>query len=186
MSNLKMRNLKWQDSKKFTRQRGYGLLEISIGILVVGLALAAVAAGVTKMLANQRVNGEVALVQEVSTAIQKNYHQRSSFTGISTAVEAQKGVFPETMVDKASWTVANRWGGAYTVASAAGGTRFTLTATSVKDYECRSIIPQLDGVTYTVSVGGTTVKAANATTDDALLTANCNGGANTIVYEFTK
>lgn len=43
--------------------------------------------------------------------------------------------------------------------------------------------PQLDGVTYSVSVGGTTVKAANAITDDALLTANCNGGANTIVYE---
>lgn len=178
--------LDFRAKKHFYRQRGYSLLEISIGILIIGLALSAIAAGVTKMLGNQRVNAEVALVQEIATAIQKNFHQRSNFTGISTATEAKKGVFPETMVDKTSWVVSNRWGGTYTLASVAAGARFSLTATGVKDYECRSMIPMLDGVTYSVTVGGTSVKAANAETSDTALVGACVNGSNTIVYEFTK
>lgn len=168
-------------------QRGYTIVELSIVMVVVGVIIAGISLGVVKLLASNRANDETKMLQQVVSTIQKHFANYADYSTISTSNEVKSGTFPDNLSNITAGTEANRWGGAVTLAASGGNARFTLTTTNVPSYECREVIPQLDGFTYTVSVNGSSVKAAGASTNQSSLLTACNSTTlNTIVYEFTK
>lgn len=168
------------------RQSGFTLVELIIVILIGGLILAGVAAGVSKAMSGQRANAEIAEIQNVSTSIKKIYSNKSSYSGITLTGLINMNAFPPERVSGGA--VYNRWGGAVTVVAAGtGNVNFTLTYPSVPTSECLDIIPQLESVVDSVTVAGTSVKASGAALDVSALGTQCNSSATvSIAYTFTK
>lgn len=169
-------------------QRGFTLIELGI-VVVIGSILLAVALTIaTTVLADNRANDELKEVPLIVTRIQKLYNNRSSFLGLTTTLAIAQNAFPGNRVTSAT-TVTNRWGGAITVlpatiATAADGVAATYT--QVPKSECLAVVPQLDSVVRTVTVGGTAVKADGAATDLTALGTQCATAPTTVVYTFSK
>lgn len=172
---------------KSSRQKGFTLTEFMIVMVLGGLVIAGVAAGVSRALGSTRSNSEIGDLQQVFTSIQKIYANKANYSGVTLTTLINLNAFPTTWVSGAN--VNNRWSGSMTVAAATISTAndaLAVTSTGVPDYECKEVIPQLDGVTRIVTVNGTQVKANNAATDSAALGTNCAGGSNSIVYTIGK
>jgi prepilin-type N-terminal cleavage/methylation domain-containing protein len=174
------------------KQKGFTLVETIIVILIGGLILAGIASGVNKAMGGQRSNSEISHVQSMSTAVKKIYAGRATYNGLSNTVARQMNAVPGEFFGAAAGDITNRWGGTVTVAPVAlsgiNDAGFTMTVTNVPEFECKEVIPALDSVTLSVTVGGNSVKAVNASTDISSLATECaaGGGANTLVYTFTR
>ena len=169
------------------KKRGYSMIEIAIGTVIVGLLLAVTISYVRGILADNRSNAELQELPMVVSKITKMYNNRPTFNGISTAILAANGVYPAERVNGA--VITNRFGGAVTVAAATtsiADDSVTLTYTLVGESECKAIIPQLDNSMTSMSVNSTAVKVAGSPVNLTTLGAQCANATNTIAYTFKK
>jgi type II secretory pathway pseudopilin PulG len=169
-------------------QGGFGIIEIGIVLVIVSMMLAVTLSYVRGTLASNRANDEAKELSSVVLNIQRLYANRSAFTSATTIGSlANNGVFPTSRTTGSGTTAAptNRWQGLITAAvSASPYTTLTLTYAGVPSAECNTLIPQLEGVVTTITVGGSSVKGANSVVDVAALGTQCSTTLTTIAYTF--
>lgn len=171
-----------------TKQRGYSMIEIAIGTVIVGLLLAVTISYVRGIIADNRANDELKEIPLVQSRLTKMYANRADFATITTAVAISNNVFPPERVTSPT-VLNNRFGGAITIAPATttvANDSVAMTYTGMGESECKSIIPQLENSMTRIMVGSTAVKAsATADVDFAALGTACVPNV-TVVYTFKK
>lgn len=172
-------------AKRPASQRGITMVEMAFGVLIVGAVLAVTLIYVRNVLAESRATDELKELPVVVARLQKLYVDAPSFAGINTAGVSRSGVYPEERINPAAGTIANRWNGSITIASANGDSDAMLTYTNLGRAECMSLMPQLVNVVDTITVAGTLVKPSGAPVDPALLSGSCTSGV-TVVYTIPK
>ena len=111
-------------------EKGFSLVEIAIGVLVVGILIGVVTGGIG-MVTKAKVQHESDIVNTLVTAAH-NYENASqtTYTGVSISV-LQTGNYLSSTFNS---TNGNSWGGAYTVApNATVNTSVDITIGSVPD-----------------------------------------------------
>jgi prepilin-type N-terminal cleavage/methylation domain-containing protein len=170
------------------KQRGYSMIEIAIGTVIVGLLLAVTISYVRGIIADNRANDELKEIPLVMSKLTKMYSNRPNFNGVTTAVAAQNNVYPPERINAGGVTLNNRFGGAITVA--AGTTlqaddSVVLTYTGVGASECKTMVPQLEKSMTQITVGGTVVMPIGGNVNFATLGTSCADNV-TVLYQFKK
>lgn len=169
------------------KQRGYSMIEIAIGTVIVGLLLAVTISYVRGIIADNRANDELKELPLVQSRLVKLYSNRPDFSGLTTTLAIANNVYPPERVTSPT-VLNNRFGGTITVAPATGSVAndsVLLTYTGVGASECKSIIPQLEQSMQKIDVGATNVKAIGSPVDLSLVGSSCVDGV-TIKYQFKK
>jgi len=176
-----------QNFKPVGNQKGFTLVEIAI-VVAISLLLLAGVIGVNRIIANTKANDEIGELKQESTGIQKIYANNSNYaTATLTDIIALKGL-PDARITSTT-TATNRWGGAITIAPATLATAndaIKFSTAGVPEYECVSVIPQVEPGFSRISVGGTDVKAYGGTLNKTTLGTQCTGGNVAVDYYFTK
>lgn len=176
--------------KLLNKQRGFGIIEIGIVLVIVGILLAVTLSYVRGVLADNRANDELKELPMVITRIQKLYNNRPNFNALTQTALISNGTFPQERITSPT-VLNNRWGGAITAAVSTltnPDDAVTLTYTRVQEAECKAIIPQIENYVRTITVNGVSVKADGAQVDLAALGTQCvaGGTTSTIVYQISK
>jgi prepilin-type N-terminal cleavage/methylation domain-containing protein len=168
-------------------QRGYSMIEIAIGTVIVGLLLAVTISYVRGIIADNRANDELKELPLVMSRLTKLYSNRPDFAGLDTATAISNNIYPPERITSAT-VLNNRFGGTIAVAPATGtvaNDSASLTYTGVGASECKSMIPQLEKSMSQIKVGATTVKAIGANVDFSALGTSCVDNV-TVIYQFKK
>jgi len=170
------------------KQRGYSMIEIAIGTVIVGLLLAVTISYVRGIIADNRANDELKEIPLVMSKLTKMYSNRPNFNGVSTAIAAQNNVYPPERINTGGATLNNRFGGAITIA--AGTTlqaddSVVLSYTGVGASECKTMIPQLEKSMTRIMVGASEIMPVGGTVNFGTLGTACVDNV-TIQYQFKK
>ncbi len=174
-------------------QRGFGIIEIGIVLVIVSMLLAVTLGYVRGVLADNRANDEAKDLSQTILRIQRLYNNRSSFTGVTATGLVGNGVFPPERVPSITGsTVNNRWGGTVTPSLTTLVTTndaITLTYSLVPQLECNSLVAQVERSTARIAVNSSTVKTysvSGGTLDINALGTACaaSGSTNSIAFTF--
>lgn len=171
-------------------QRGFGIIEIGIVLVIVSMLLAVTLGYVRGVLADNRANDEARDLAQTVIRIQRLYNNRSNYTGATLTGLIGNGVFPSERLSGTTG-VNNRWGGTVTFALATLATTndaITLTYSNVPQLECNSVISQVERSVSRILVGTATVKpyaVGGGTLDINSLGTACGTGGSTNSLAFT-
>jgi type II secretory pathway pseudopilin PulG len=189
---MKMKKNSFRNTNLRTRRKqgGFALLAITIGLAVIGIVIAAAAAGMSKM-EDAKVSAELEELGDLKLNTMKVAASRGgNFTGYSTNLCANY-FFDETRRSGsgASTTITNRWKGTITCAPATAistNDSLAFTYTGVPGGACKKIMASVQA--DIVSIGGTTVKSVNGAMNEATAITQCDAASNnaTIVYTFAR
>ena len=177
---LKTRPLASSISNSLTRQRGFGLLEISI---VAGLSIA-VAAGSWAVWSSgdaaARAQDAATQAIELSARVQGSYRSLPNFDQLNETSALRDGIFPKAALDL-SGQPSNGWGGSIQVAGTATG--YALTYEKVGAEACQRFVIAAAPAFSSVTVNGQTV-ASRGTVDQASLTSMCGNAPEGYTVQF--
>lgn len=161
------------------QQRGLTLTE-SLLVLAVAALVAVLAYGGYKMAnANVKSMSSVNSTVRLLTAIKKTFGSNSDYTGITHTLVAQSGIVPTDFASNSATGVITAPYGA-TVTIAADGTdktRALVTFTSVPSDVCMDLAAGIEGMTDTLSIGGTAVKSSTTPYSATGAAAKCGAAA---------
>lgn len=171
------------------RQKGFGLLEIGLALLIVaGLGIVAYNAYSDTNL-ETKLQSEKADMTLVFANAQHKFINQGDYSNATTAVLISNGVFLKSMVSGTS--ALNRFQGAITVQPATlltanDGLAFISPKYSAE--ACRSVPLQLSKGVRTIAINGTPVLSDGGAVDLAALGSACTAGGanNTITYTIGK
>lgn len=169
------------------KQRGYSMIEIAIGTVIVGLLLAVTISYVRGIISDNRANDELKELPLVMSRLTKLYSNRPDFAGLDTITVIANNIYPPERITS-STVLNNRFGGTITVTAGSGviaNDSAVLTYTGVGASECKSMIPQLELSMSQIKVGTTTVKAFGGPVNFSSLGTACVDGVS-ITYLFKK
>lgn len=162
-------------------ERGLTAIELIIGLAVIALVIAGVAATARTMFRDQKVNGEVARVQLMQQKL-RAYYSTSTTTASATAQLAidAGAVSPDAI---SGGNIISKFGGGVNVAPATINTAndaIDIVYAAVPQVECINFVKAAGPSFDLVTVNGTQVKApgANTAVVDATLNQACTGGGN--------
>lgn len=169
------------------RQAGFSMVDLSIWVVVVGVALALVLSLGPSIMTNMRVNAESSNLQNIVACVQKYKFNKANFAGTTTAQVINQGCFPDSMVSGSS--VINRWSGAVTVApvtTVTASDSLGFTYNNLNKASCTGLIPVVADNFLTISVNGSAVKPVNGAVDDNAMGTACNNATNAIQMVMSK
>lgn len=175
------------------KQKGYSLVELLAGMVIIVLLLAGVfalfnggLAGGKSIVHNQQLTGLIAGVKGIYTS--------PAYTGISANQIITAGKAPTNMVvgAGAAATLNNPWGGGVTIASgnfgAGTNNAFVISDAQVPTAECNTVVSGVGPSFVKIAVGATVVKddsAGTTLTTANVVTACAAAGSNTVVFTAT-
>ncbi|WP_207389173.1 type 4 pilus major pilin [Marinobacter halodurans] len=170
-----------------TRQAGYTLPEIIVGVVVAGLVAAAVLAAGKDLIGGTEVDGEQSKLDVIQKNVKDLYSQRANFSNLDQSAAIDGGVFPSSMVSDGS--AFNKWNGNVTVAAAndtAGNTDrgFEVVWEGVEEDSCSKMATGTSA--DEVSIDGTSVTDSTGQVDPADAAQQCAGGAADITFLYNK
>ncbi|WP_109514226.1 type 4 pilus major pilin [Pseudomonas ovata] len=176
---------------KKRKQRGFGLMEFAIVVLLVSL-LAGLASlvlpGIFASIRATKITDELNLA---IPAIQTAYQNKTSYAGLTTAQVAQNGWigsgFTEVTNGVPTGNLVTQWG-TMTFVTAATNTRVTGTLNNVPTRECIKIANTFSADQYlAATVNGTAVKTGVNGTALTVIGTQCSSTAtNTITFTFGR
>jgi type II secretory pathway pseudopilin PulG len=185
-----MNNKKTLVALRRARQKGYGLIEIALGLAIAaGLVAAAMMyfGNASTAAANNDAMSEMAAIQQVSRSL---YSGQANYTGLTSVLVAGSGQLPAKYVTgtiAAPTGITSAFHGTVTVLPATGSiadSNFSVELTNVPLQSCVQMTTTDlgTGMVSLVVGSGTAVDARAMTPTEA--NAACTGNANTITWTF--
>ena len=173
------------------RQSGFTLVELGIVVAIAAIIIGIGLVVVPSILASTRANAEISELPTITTKIQRAYANQPNFAALTQAGIVNLNVFPESVVNKTAGTIANRWGGAVTIAPATlkqANDAVAITSADIPTAECLQIGQGVEGAMRKITVGTTVVKADGVSAaDPAALGTACNAAATvSMIFTFGK
>lgn len=171
------------------RQRGFGMLEIGLALLVVAVAIVWAYEQYKGSRSDEKAQDEVADVTRFVSKTQEVYSVLPDYTGVTTLVLIGNNVFNARSVNAARTAVTNRYGGAVTGAPATLVTANDAVAFTSTGYDregCGNIPNKVANGLRRIDINGTTVKADGANLDPNQVAAACQANANSLIYYVGK
>lgn len=174
------------------KQRGIGVIELSVSLVIAAAVLFGVFFFVNKANASRVVTSEVQTVTLLSNTLRNQGSAGSSFAGLTNATLIQLGIAPENMVRDN--TLQSGFSTPITVTSSnvngLGNDGFEI---SYIDFPARSCAEFVSGVSHMfarVSIGGQVVKnIGSGNTDDEITIvdmARCDATAGNVTLAFAQ
>lgn len=169
------------------KQTGLTIIEATfVLLLLLGVILYAVDK-YTDGQQSSNLNQEQSNLVSVIGKIKSKYNTASDFTGATIDTLRNSEVFPDTMIS--GTTVHSLLGGTITagpVNAVGSNDGLALTIPGYSKKACNGITERVESSVYSMTINGTSVKAANAQLDRAAVGTACAAGANTMVITITK
>ncbi len=161
-------------------QRGFSNVQIAIGILVTIILLLGALSGY-QYIQQAKVNNEVSTLTDLRAATVRYGQFAAPFTAVNSTLAILSNLnffessgFIVTRDGQGAVTgVTNQWGGAIAVAPSADGNSLEFTFNNVPRAACRELGTKVDNIVTAVSIAAVPTKAANASTNPALVATNC-------------
>lgn len=184
---MKTSSIKRSSPSILKKQAGLTIVETLLVMLIVLAVIIYAVNRFSEANASNNMNQEQTNWIGVIGKIKAKYNTASDFTGVTIDVLRNSEIFPPEMVSGNN--VHSMMGGTVTAAvTNAGGTNdgvlITIPGYSKKD--CNEISSRLDTSVYTMTINGTSVKAANAGLDRAAVSTACITGANSVAFIVSK
>lgn len=179
----------FEGAHKRKKQKGFSLIEILVVLAVIAILVGGIVAAVQGLNSDAEVSNEARNINTMSDRVKKMYGS-SAFTGLTTAVAWDGGIFPDALTEAAGASNAggiHSWKGLVTIASATlngianGG--YAITYATVPGESCLDLVTSVEGRFDEITVAGTPVKAFNGVLNRATAATNC--AANTVALVFT-
>jgi major structural subunit of bundle-forming pilus len=171
-------------SKIKRKERGYGIIEITIGLAAAALIFGLLFAQVTKMNENRKTNATMARIGQVQTVIQTMYESQSTYTGLTTAQVADSNQLPASMIGAAS-TVKHSFNDDMVISATAGADSYTIELVGLPTTVCTRLVSMDFGRGM---LGAFTSDAAAVIVGRAMTpaeaTAACSSAAVDVTWEF--
>lgn len=170
-------------------QRGFGLVELSLVLIVVAIAMYA---GYMAFASNSRsveLQANTGAVTTTAAELQKKFGKTNKYASVTTALSVRSRAISEDLRIPSTDTAQNSYGGAITTAPAnCSGTAdcVDLVWSNVPEDQCIDIVVGTERVARAVNVGTTAVKPLDGTLDMAALSAQCNSGAVNVTYRIGR
>jgi len=161
--------------------RGFGLLEIMIVMVIVALGVVGIQGRgrIGKQKANvQTESANLSLIFENAQAAQMG---RPDYTGVNTAYLLSRGAFPDAMVNTATSTVKNSWGGAVTAGPASNPATLNVVYTAVPTAACVEWVTAEGANFVEITVGTTKTKNGAALPDLSAVDTACKAAEQVTV-----
>lgn len=166
------------------RQKGYGLIEIAMGLAIAALLVAGAMMYFSNASTAQATNdamSEMGALQQVTRSL---YSGQPNYNGLTDTLIAGSKQIPAKYVNVAGTGLTSSFRGPVTVASFNTDQNFQITLTNVPQQACNKMATtDLGTGMVDLTINGGTAVAARAMTP-AEANANCSSNANSIVWTF--
>lgn len=176
---------------KIKKQRGYGLIELSIAAGLAAIVVLLAWAYVPGILASYNASKVTNELQSAIPKIQASYNNRTSYAGLTTAEVAKRRWFSDGMTEMTgnvpTGKILTKWG-EITFGPASGNNLAVGTINNVPSRECNNITDALSSNLYvSATVNSTSIKTATTALASETAADQCNSSeANTITFNFRR
>lgn len=163
------------------RQAGDFMLTLVIALIVVAIILGKVFMNYRDSTRNEQNNAAASSITTIAGTLQKNWGQNNQYNALTTAIAVKSGAIPRNFRDGSSDTASNFWGGTITVIPSTitvDNDVANLAYTKVPSAQCYDIVTATQSVARMITVGSSTVKAADSTLNVAALATACESGSD--------
>ena len=171
-------------SRNRRRQAGDFMLSLVVALILVAIILGKVFMSYRDSTRNEQNSAFTSSITTIAGALQKNFGQNNLYGSLTTAIAVKSGAFPRNLRDGTADTASNLWGGTLTVVPGtitANNDVANLAATKVPSIQCFDIVSATQSVARRITVGSSTVKAADATLDVNALASACEAASDATV-----
>lgn len=164
-------------NKKF-KQAGATLLEALSFLAIAAIVVIGATSLLTSAFSSSDTNTHLRELISLKTAVKSYLSGQGNYAGATNTNLIAAGLVPSTL-SVSGTNITNSYGGAVTIASATGGTSYSITTAALTKQACVKLVPQLSGF-LSVQVGMGVAKttfpyaAADAITD-------CGAGPATVI-----
>lgn len=142
---------------KARAQRGFGLLEIAIGLVIAAGLAAAIMTFFQNANNNAKTNDSLAQLAAIQSAVQGLYNGQPTYSGLTTASIAQSGALPAKMIGPTN-TLRNPFNNQTIVNSVSPFDTYTIQLMQIPSEPCLKLVSQdLGRNVVRLTAGGTTV-----------------------------
>jgi type II secretory pathway pseudopilin PulG len=138
-------------------QRGFGILEIAVGLVVVASIAAGAMLLFQRVQTDAKVEASLSSVAQVESAVRSRYLNRATYEGVTEAVIASSGLLPSKMVEGGN-RILHPFNRELHVQSWPPYTMFNIRLIFVTSAACTKLVTQDLGKTvYSLDAGSVTV-----------------------------
>ena len=181
-----MRNLSKFTAKRGADVRGFTLIELMVGVVIISVAIVAIVARVNTTRQNTQVNTELANLETIVAAAKSSFSGQTSYAGLTNAILLSANAFPSQMVNAGA--VTNSWSGPVTATPqtvpAAVNTRIQVAYDGVPTGACINLINSASKTADGIYVTATPIKPIGGVLDTAANIATACGTASTVAVNF--
>lgn len=179
-----MRNLSKFSAKRSANVRGFTLIELMVGVVIISVAIVAIVARVNTTRQNTQVNTELANLETIVAAAKSSFSGQTSYAGLNNTVLLTANAFPSQMVNGS--TITNSWSGTVTASPqavpAANTARIQISYAGVPTGACINLINSASKTADGIYVATTAVKPIGGVLDTAAnISTACDSSSNVVV-----
>jgi type II secretory pathway pseudopilin PulG len=167
---------------------GFVLTELLIGLAIIAAVLGTIAVTAAYLNSSNAAQDQARLIESIGKDLRMKYQRANNFSGLTTQVAINLGVFPDQMVN--GTTALNTWNGTVAIAPAAdlnsvANRAVLVTWPNVPADECVSLSTTAIDANR-IRVGTTVIQQDGQAINVANAGTACTGTTNTVDFLFHK
>lgn len=164
------------------RDRGIGLLEITLGLGIIIVVIAAAVALFSGADNKSKMATALTQIQSVTGDVRQFFSGQGGYGGLSNSLVTQASLAPPNMIT-GDGDLVNPWGGSVTIAEISARNTFSITVNAVPAEACVRLANATGfgtgGGPAAITVNGTALTASNSSSSNLL--SICDQGNNNII-----
>jgi Tfp pilus assembly protein FimT len=185
------RNRRNRRNRTKLSQRGYDMLQLSLGLIILAVLAAVVFGLFNSNLHSTSESKNANQITGIAGGLKRNLGAQNLYADVTTSMAVSQGIIPKELATSTSspWTAGNSYGGAITIVPNAAGLSTpndsaTLTWPNVDGSECNDLVISTQNVARQITVGTTVVKPTDGTLNMANLATACDAAStSTVIYQ---
>lgn len=162
-------------------KNGWAIMSSLIAIFIGLIMIAGIFGLVQMAMQGSKVQRAQNNIGTIRSGIQQLFAGQPDYSGLSTDLARQAGIFPSEMVTSGN-NVRNAWNGDANVREGSNPTLFEIEYNDVPEEPCVDLASFGYGTWRSVSVGGSSISQSGGTAVSDAVNA-CSGDSNTVIFE---